>query len=258
LAEPEYALFYWPGIQGRGEFVRLALEEAGAPYVDVARLPRSKGGGVDAILRVLRGELGPHVPYAPPVLRAGDVVVAQTAAILAFLGPRLGLVPRDRAARLWAHQLQLTLADLVMETHDTHHPIAVSLGYEQQKDEARRRAQHFTAERIPKFLGYFERVLEVANGRHVLGARLSYVDLSLFQMLEGLRYAFPRTMSAFEQRIPRLVALAEAVRERPRIAAYLASPRRVPFSTQDIFRHYPELDGQPPARRPSARRSPKR
>lgn len=258
MAEPEYALYYWPGIQGRGEFVRLAFEEAGAPYVDVARLPRSKGGGVEAILRVLRGELGPHVPYAPPVLRAGEVVVAQTAAILHFLGPRLGLVPRDPTVRLWAHQLQLTLADLVMETHDTHHPVAVSLSYEDQRDEARRRASHFTAERIPKFLGYFERVLEAAGGRYALGARPSYVDLSLFQVMEGLRHAFPHAMGGVEPRIPRLVALAAAVQERPRIASYLASPRRLPFSTQGIFRHYPELDVGAPRRRAPARRSPRR
>src|SRR5215813_1800672 len=106
MADRAYELYYWPGLQGRGEFVRLALEEAGAAYEDVGRLPRSKGGGVEAILKVLRGELGPHIPFAPPVLRAGDVVVAQTAAILHFLGPRLGLVAPDPADQLWAHQLE--------------------------------------------------------------------------------------------------------------------------------------------------------
>jgi len=254
MADPEYALYYWPGIQGRGEFVRLALEEAGAGYVDVARLPRSRGGGVEAILRVLRGELGPHLPFAPPVLGAGDIVVAQTAAILQFLGPRLGLVPRDPAVRLWAHQLQLTLADLAAEAHDTHHPVAVSLTYEQQKDEARPRARHFTSERIPKFLRYFERVVEAGSGRFLLGARTSYVDLSMFQVMEGLRYAFPRTMGALEPRIPRLVALAEAVRARPRIAAYLSSARRLPFGPQDVFRHYPVLEEPASGPRRRARR----
>jgi len=259
VGDPEYALYYWPGIQGRGEFVRLALEEAGASYVDVARLPRSKGGGVEAILRVLRGDLGPHLPFAPPVLRAGEVVVAQTAAILHFLGPRLGLVPRAPELRLWAHQLQLTITDLVAETHDTHHPVAVSLTYEEQRAESARRAAYFTAERLPKFLGYFERVLDAGGGRHALGRRFSYVDLSLFQVLEGLRYAFPLTMGTLAPRIRRLSALAEQVRMRPRVAAYLESPRRLPFSTEDVFRYYPELEAATPEaqgrRRTRGRRS---
>jgi len=247
VADPEYALYYWPGIQGRGEFVRLALEEAGATYVDVARLPRSKGGGVEAILRVLRGELGPHLPFAPPVLRAGEVLVAQTAAILHFLGPRLGLVPRDPALRLWALQLQLTVTDLVAEAHDTHHPISVDLTHEAQRPESRRRARHFTSERVPKFLGYFERVLGASGGPYALGKLFSYVDLSLFQVMEGLHYAFPRTMEARASRLPRLTALAERVRQRSRIAAYLASSRRLPFSTDGVFRHYPALESKAPA-----------
>ena len=194
MTEPAYVLYYWPEIQGRGEFVRLALEEAGADYVDVGRLSRSQRGGVEAILRVLRGELGPRIPFAPPVLRAGDVVVAQTAAILHFLGPRLGLVPHDPADQLWVHQLQLTVADLVVEAHDTHHPVSVDLTYAQQKPEARRRTRHFLSERVPKFLGYFERVIERSGGPWALGKTFSYVDLSLFQVMEGLAYAFPRRM----------------------------------------------------------------
>ena len=249
MADPEYALYYWPGIQGRGEFVRLALEEAGADYVDVGRLPRSKGGGVDAILRVLRGDLGPHLPFAPPVLRAGDVVVAQTAAILHFLGPRLGLVPDEPAARLWVHQLQLTVTDLVAEAHDVHHPISVDLYYEQQKKEAHRCARHFRKERIPKFLGYFERVIQSAGGPWSLGETFSYVDLSLFQVMEGLAYAFPRTLESLEARLRGLRALTEAVRRRSRVAAYLASRRRLPFSTDDIFRDYPELEVSTPKTR---------
>lgn len=242
MTEPAYVLYYWPGIQGRGEFVRLALEEAGADYVDIARLPRRKGGGVDAILRVLRGELGPHVPFAPPVLQAGEVVVAQTAAILHFLGPRLGLVPADPVEQLWAHQLQLTVTDVVAEAHDTHHPISTDLYYGQQKPEALRRTRHFLSARIPKFLGYFERVVERAGGPWALGKTFSYVDLSLFQVMEGLTYAFPRTMERFGRRFRRLRTITETVRRRPRIAAYLASERRVPFSTDGIFRHYPELE----------------
>ena len=249
MAGADYELYYWPEIQGRGEFVRLALEEAGADYIDVARMPRSRGGGVEAIFRVLHGQLGPHLPFAPPVLRAGRVVVAQTAAILHFLGPRLGLVPRDPSLRLWVHQLQLTITDVVAEVHDTHHPLSVELTYEDQKPEARRRSKSFTHERIPKYLGYFERVLDRTGGRYALGRRLSYVDLSLFQLMEGLRYSFPRTMQGFERCIPRLVALAESVRRRPRIATYLASPRRLPFSTDGVFRHYPELEARTRVRR---------
>ena len=253
MSRAGFELYYWPGIQGRGEFVRLVLEEAGADYVDVARIPRSKGGGVEAIFRVLRGQLGPHLPFAAPVLRAGNVVVAQTAAILHFLGPRFGLVPRDPALCLWVHQLQLTITDVVAEVHDTHHPVSVDLYYEDQKPEARRRAKSFTDERIPKYLGYFERVLEEAGGRYALGRRISYVDLSLFQLIEGLRYSFPQTMEGFERRIPRLVALAESVRRRPRIATYLASPRRLPFNTDGVFRHYPELEARTDARRTGRR-----
>ena len=258
MADPAYELYYWPGLQGRGEFVRLALEEAGADYVDVGRLPRSKGGGVDAILKVLRGDLGPHIPFAPPVLRSGDIVLAQTAAILHFLGPRLGLVPRDTAAWLWAHQLQLTLTDLVAEAHDTHHPISAELYYEQQKKEALLAARHFRKERIPKFLGYFERVIERGGGPWALGAEFSYVDLSLFQVMQALTYAFPRTMKGLEPRLARLRAVTDAVRQRARIAAYLASPRRLAFSTEGVFRHYPELEvdavKKPPRRSGLARK----
>jgi glutathione S-transferase len=237
-----YELFYWPDIQGRGEFVRLALEEAAAPYVDVARLPRSKGGGEGAILRVLDGALGPRLPFAAPILRAGKILVAQTAAILQFLAPRHGLVPRDAPSQLWAHQLQLTVADFLVEVHDTHHPVAAGLYYEDQRKEARRRTEHFLRHRLPLFLDYFERVLVKNGGRHPVSGRFSYVDLSLFQILEGLDYAFPRAFRAVRRRIPRLQALREAVRNRPRIAAYLGSPRRIPFNTWGIFRHYPELD----------------
>lgn len=238
-----YELYYWPSIQGRGEFVRLALEDAGADYVDVAR-SRAKGMGVAAMLRVMQDKAIAHPPFAPPFLRAGALWIAQTANILYFLGPRLRLAPKDEAGRLWAHQLQLTIADLVSEAHDVHHPISAGLYYEDQKREARKAAAHFTRERIPKFLGYFESVL--ARGPRaaewLAGARATYVDLSLFQLLAGLRYAFPRTMTQIEKKTPRLAALAERVQARPRLAAYLASKRRLPFNEQDVFRRYPELD----------------
>lgn len=251
MAEPAYVLYYWPEIQGRGEFVRLALEEAGAEYTDVGRQPR----GVDAILRVLRGEPGPHIPFAPPVLQAGADVVAQTAAILQFLGPRLGLVPSEPSDQLWVHQLQLTITDLLAEVHDTHHPIAVDLYYAEQKPEAHRRTRYFLEDRVPKFLGYFERVIERSGGPWALGNTFSYVDLSLFQVMEGLRYAFPRRMNAVEPRLPRLRALAEAVRQRPRIDAYLASDRRLPFSTDGVFRHYPELEAPAPRKQGPGKRA---
>jgi glutathione S-transferase len=237
-----YELYYWPGIQGRGEFVRLALEEAGADYVDVAR---TRKHGVAAMMRFIERRGARHPPFAPPFLKAGSVVVGQTANVLAFLGPRLRLAPRAEPERLWAHQLQLTIADFVAETHDTHHPIAASLYYEDQKPEARKRARLFVRERLPKYLGYFERVLGASGGRWTLGARLGYVDLSLFQVIAGLRYAFPRAMARRAFRYPRLLALHDRVAARPRIAAYLASDRRLPFNEMDVWRCYPELEWAP-------------
>ncbi len=239
-----YELYYWPTIQGRGEFIRLALEEAGAEYLDVARLPERDGMGMPALLRMLESDETIRPPFAPPFLKAGDLILGQTAGILLFLGPRLGLAPEDEAGRLWVHQLQLTMADLVTEAHDTHHPVASGLYYKDQKPEALRRAADFTGTRIPKFLGYFESVL-ARNPRgddYIAGDALSYADLSLFQIIAGLRYAFPRTMKNLMPGHPRLDALHERVAKRPRIAAYLASERRLPFNKDGIFRHYKELD----------------
>jgi len=154
------------------------------------------------------------------------------------------LAPRDESGRLWTHQLQLTLADLVVEAHDTHHPIASSLYYEDQRPEAKRRATDFLGRRMPKYLGYFERVLS-RNPRgpaHLVGSRLTYADLSLFQVVAGLEYAFPKAFVRLARRLPRVVALAHSVAGRRRIAAYLASDRRLAFNEQGIFRSYPELD----------------
>jgi glutathione S-transferase len=239
-----YELFYWPTIQGRGEFVRLALEDAGADYVDVARRSERSGMGMAAMMRLLDDADVARPPFAPPFLKAGEAIIGQTANILLFLGPRLGLVPGDEAAQLWAHQLKLTIADLVAEAHDTHHPISVNLYYKDQKPEAQRRAADFIAERMPKFLGYFERVLERGRNdeQYMVGHDHSYVDLSMFQVIEGLRYAFPRAMKKREADLPRLVALHDRVKRRPRIAAYLTSARRLPFSKEGVFRHYSELD----------------
>lgn len=236
-----YELFYWPGIQGRGEFVRLALEEAGAPYVDVAR-----ERGVSAMTRILRGG-GALIPFAPPFLRDADFVVSQVANILAYLGPKLGLAPRTDKLSIFANGLQLTVTDFVAEIHDTHHPISNELHYEEQKKPAKARATAFLDERLPKYLGYFESVLEEnpLGPAHSIGAWLTYVDLSLFQLNEGLAYAFPRAMADFSTRYPALAALQETVRARPNIGRYLELPRRVPFNESGVFRHYPELDRDP-------------
>jgi len=234
-----YELYYWPDAQGRGEFIRLALEEAGADYVDVGRRGQR---GVDAMLKLMNNARALRPPYAPPFLRAGKLVIAQTANILLYLGPRLGLAPREEAAALWLHQLQLTISDLVVEIHDTHHPVTTYLYYEEQRPAAKRRTADFWRYRIPKLLGYFERVLARSGGAYVLGRRLSYVDLSLFQIIEGLRYAFPSRMKRFERKVPDLVALHDRVAQRPRIAAYLASDRRIPFSQWGIYRYFKELD----------------
>jgi len=235
-----YELYYWPEIQGRGEFVRLALEEGGADYVDVAR---RRGYGVEAMMKLMRGPRVRRQPYAPPFLKAGKLVIAQTGLILHYLGPRLDLVPRREADRLWALALQMTITDLVKEIHDTHHPISNALYYEEQRPTAKRYTKEFWRHRIPKMLGYFEKVLEGSRGPYVFGRKVSYVDLSLFQIVEGLRYAFPRRMRRFEKKVPRLVALRDRVAERPRIAAYLQSDRRIPFNEWGIFRAYKELDG---------------
>jgi len=240
-----YELYYWPHIPGRGEFIRLALEVADAEYVDVGRLPEAEGGGRPGVARLLNEMAADgRIPFAPPILKAGDLLVSQTANILQFLGPRLGLVPADEASRLWAHQLQLTMADWLVEAHDTHHPIAKSLYYEDQKPEAVKRAANFLELRLPKYLGYFERVLN-ANGSTtpcLVGRATTYADLSLVHMITGLRYAFPRAMARMQPTYPRIASLHDQVAALPRVAAYLASPRRMPFNDHGIFRHYLDLD----------------
>ncbi|WP_322043431.1 glutathione S-transferase [Paraburkholderia sp. J67] len=238
-----YELYYWDGLQGRGEFVRLALEEAGAPYVDVARGEKSEGQGIGAMMAELESE-GPYPPYAPPFLKDGELIVPHVANILFYLGPKLNLAPRDERLRIVANGLQLTIADLVTEVHDTHHPIASGLYYEDQKDEAKARSKDFIQHRIPKFMSYFERVLaQNPDGpQHMVGRTLSYVDLSIFQIVEGLRYAFPKATKHFADHYPHVVALHDAVAGRPNIAAYLKSERRLAFNETGIFRHYPELD----------------
>jgi glutathione S-transferase len=233
-----YLFYYWPQTQGRGEFVRLALEDAGAAYEDVARAK----AGMDRMLAMMEGGRDKHPPFAPPFLKAGKRVIAQTANILFYLGPRLKLSPRDEVGRLWLHQLQLTVTDFVKEIHDTHHPIADSLYFEDQKAEAKKFTHYFLQDRVPKYLGYFESVLKKSGGPHVLGRKFSYMDLSVFQLIEGLRYAFPRAMARTERNLPGVIAVHDRVAARPRIRKYLASARRIAFNEMGIFRRYPELD----------------
>ena len=234
-----YELYYWSEIQGRGEYVRLALEEAGADYVDVAR----NGSGMGAMMTLM--EKGGTPPFAPPFLKAGKLVIGQTANILLYLGSRHGLAPKTEAGKLWVHQLQLTIADFVVEIHDTHHPLGPTLYYEDQRAPAKKRTEEFWNERVPKYLGYFENLFEANGGSYVTGRRITYVDLSLFQIVEGLRYAFPKRMAAFEKEgeIKGLLALRDRIAARPNIKAYLESDRRIPFNESGIFRHYKELDG---------------
>jgi glutathione S-transferase len=244
-----YELYYWPGIQGRGEFVRLALEAAGAPYVDVAR-ERGAGRGMKAMMSMLEGAAAPQAPFAPPFLRDGSIVVSHAANILHYLGPKLGLAPKDESGRIFAHGLQLTITDLVAEVHDTHHPIATDLYFEDQKKEAKARSTAFLEHRVPKYLGYFERVLNdnPAGPMHAVGRDLTTVDLSLFQIWAGMGYAFPHAFANAGKLYPALAALVASVAALPNVAVYLASDRRIPFNESGIFRHYPELD-QAPAKR---------
>jgi glutathione S-transferase len=234
-----YELYYWPEIQGRGEFVRLALEDAGAKYIDVARGP----GGTEKMMRLMEGRTLKTPPFAPPFLKAGKRWIGQTANILLFLGPRHGLAPKSQAGWLWVHQLQLTLADFVVEAHDTHHPLGANFYFEDQRPESERRAGDFRESRAPKFLGYFERVLKASGGPFLTGRRLTYADLSLFQVVEGLRYAFPNAAKGWDRKHPRVRELHARVAARPRIKQYLASERRIPFNEMGLFRRYPELDG---------------
>jgi glutathione S-transferase len=234
-----YDLYYWPGIQGRGEFVRLVLEDVGAHYTDVAREP----GGMKRMLTALARGLEGVRPFAPPFLRAGKIVLAQAANITRFLGERHGLAPASEHGRLAASTIALTIADLVAEVHDTHHPLTVEKAYETQKAAARKRAAAFRRGRIPKFTGYLESIL-AANGKVLVGRSISYADLSAFQIVEGLEYAFPKAMKRRHGKMKKLLALRDAVAARPGIARYLASTRRLPFSEEGIFRHYPELDAK--------------
>lgn len=236
-----YTLYYWPEAPGRGEFVRLALEYAAIPYQDIAREPEK---GVAALLDFLQDRTTKHPPFAPPFLGAGDLIIGQTANILLFLGEKHGIAPSDDAGRLWTHQLQLTISDFISEIHDTHHPVAGELYYEEQIDEAKRRTKIFRDSRLPKYLGYFESISSANknDGGLLGGPSVTYADLSMFHVISGLRYAFPNAMQQCEKHYPCLVSLHDRVKALPELAGYLASGRRQPFNQQGIFRYYRELD----------------
>ena len=237
----KYELYYWPMIPGRGEFVRLLLEDADLPYVDVARLPEAEGGGMAALRRMLsEAPLG----FAPPILRADDFCLSQTLQICTFLAKRHERMPDVANGEALAGHLALTVYDFIVEIHNVHHPLGPALYYEDQKPEALRAAAAFIEHRLPKFLSYFERAIEenAASEPWLLGKSLSYPDLWLFQAVEGLEYALPKTMAARISKYPSVARASDAVRYRPRLATYLESPRRIPFNEHGIFRHYPELD----------------
>jgi len=238
-----YDLYYWPFIPGRGEYVRLVLEAVGATYRDVAR-ESGEGAGLEAMTAGLKGRYGPQIPFAPPYLVDGEIVLSQTPVIVAYLGEKHGLAPALEADRLFARAVAVTTADFAAEIHDTHHPVGTGLYYEDQKEEARRRAEGFRNERAPKFLGWYEALLDAnpSGPNQLLGSEISYVDLGLYHTVEGLKYAFPRLMARISGDYPHVMALCERVAALPGIAQYLASDRRMAFNEDGLFRHYPELD----------------
>ncbi|MGK9286603.1 glutathione S-transferase [Sinorhizobium meliloti] len=232
-----YKLYYWNGLQGRGEYIRLTLEAAGAKYIDVAR--REGNLFIKEFM-----EKSERPSFAPPFLDDGGQIIGQMPVILLHLGDKLDLAPREPAAKMWTHQIQLTIADFVLEAHDVHHPIGMGRYYEDQKPEALRRADEFCNARVPKYFRWFESVLarNQAGSGHLVGDRLSYADLSLFQVIEGMSFAFPKLMSRVKYDYPNMMVLHGRVSGLPRIAEYLRSERRLPPNNNDIFRHYPELD----------------
>lgn len=244
MTKETYDLYYWPGLPGRGEFIRLVFEEAGVPYRDMGRLPEEQGGGMNSIMQFYKGNNEGHPVFAPPVVTVGELVVAQMPNICLFLGRRFNLAPEYEAGWLLANQLQLTIADLVNEVHDTHHPLGITLYYEDQLKAAKQRSELFLDHRLPRFLGYFQRVLDFTGGEVLVGDRTSYVDLSFFHVMRGLAHAFPRAFARESEKIPGLIALRDRVAARPNIAAYLVSERCQPFTEDGIFRAYPDLDAE--------------
>ena len=233
-----YQLWYWPSIPGRGEFVRLFMEAGELEYTDMAREQSA-----DALVEDMHAREGIQ-PFAPPYLVDEDVTIGQTALILLYLSDKEGLGSGDLATDLKLMQLQMDIADLVEEVHSTHHPVASSQYYADQMDAAYDKAEDFRANRIPKYLIHFDNALAASGGPFVLGEQWSHVDTSLFQVMEGLDYAFPRYMAEMQGSWPHLEALQAAVPEIEGVAAYLASENRMEFNEDGIFRHYEELDQQ--------------
>ncbi len=239
-----YELYYHASIQGRGEFVRLALEEGGASYTDIGRQLAEQGGGQQAVLAMMGDAGGDRPPFAPPILKDGDYLVSHTANILMYVGNHIGLAPADEQQRHWLHGLQLTITDFIKDVHDTHHPLSNALFYEEQKDEAAAANEKFHELRVPKYFGYFEIVIarnSSASG-WLVGDALSYGDTSIYHLVEGMNYAWPKRWASVAGNYPGMCQIRNRVAARPNIQSYLASERRIPFNTNGVFRHYPELD----------------
>lgn len=243
-----YELIYWPSIPGRGEFIRLIFEEAGAPYSDVAKNPDE---AMKAVMdygsaKNLGDDTNPAV-FAVPVLNHGDLTIHQTPTILQYLAPKFGLAPKEGHGVWHLNQIVLTILDgLSNEIHDTHHPLGTNLYYEDQKPEAKRRAKSFREERLPKYLRYVQRLLDSktsGDGPWLYGGGLTYADLVLFQALDGTKFAFPKSIEKLEKSgdYDGVFKLYQAVKERPNIKQYLESDRRAAYS-DGIYRYYPELE----------------
>lgn len=255
--QPQYELLYHPSIPGRGEFIRLCFEATGVAYTDIAN---EKPNGYDEVQNICKPNnndtTNPPI-FAPPALRVpgagpngSPLLISQTPNILMYLAERLGLAPEDEAGTYHVYQLAFTALDLNNEVHDTHHPLAVEKYYEEQKDAALEKARDVREKRLPKFLAYFEACLGFnkekggGEGRFLVGSRLTFADLVVWQVIDGLRFAFPKEMEARAGEYPDLLkGFYEGIKQEGGLKEYLKSERRLPYS-QGIFRYYPELDRQ--------------
>jgi glutathione S-transferase len=184
-----FELIYWPGDPGRAEHIRLALEYAGAKYIDTAL---SKDALTTVLAQISDDQLGDSLNppcYAPPILRHGQLAINQTPNVLLYLGPKLGLVPGidENPNNLFrVNALALSALDgLSNEVHNCHHPISTSLYYEEQKDESIRASTAWVTKRLPIFLAYFQKVLSgeaSGQGPWLFGGKTSYADLVLYHV----------------------------------------------------------------------------